>query len=292
MKKRSVLVVGAGNVGLRIVDRLRRRALVTTTSRTSAKAVEQRKHGATPRRIDLDRPQTLHAVQRLDFDAVIYLAPPSTEHPRDLRLRRFLHAIVPKSRRDLAFVYVSTSGVYGDCRGALIDESRPVRPFNARARRRVDAERTVTRYARRHHWHATILRAPGIYDALHLPVDRIKRGLPAIVADEDSYTNHIHADDLAAMCIDALRSKRTARIYHASDDSQLKMGDWFDLVADAFALPRPPRLPRYQIASRVGPMLWSFMRESRRLSNARIKRELRSRLEWSTAQDFLAGRHR
>lgn len=133
-----------------------------------------------------------------------------------------------------------------------------------------------------------MLRAPGIYDATHLPVDRIMRGTPAIVADEDSHTNHIHADDLAAMCVAALRSKRGFRVYNANDDTQLKIGDWFDRVADAFGLARPPRIPPDQARTRVGPMLWSFMRESRRLSNARIKRELRVRLRWPAVDDWLA----
>ncbi|HSQ73193.1 MAG TPA: SDR family NAD(P)-dependent oxidoreductase, partial [Rubrivivax sp.] len=75
---------------------------------------------------------------------------------------------------------------------------------------------------------------------------------------------------------------------NAVDDSSLKMGDWFDRVADTFGLPRPPRLPRAELAERVSPVMLSFMSESRRLSNRRLKRELRARLRWPTVDATLA----
>ncbi len=176
-------------------------------------------------------------------------------------------------------IYLSTSGVYGDCGGARISEAQPLHPQNARALRRADAERALTRQAKKGAFKLSILRVPGIYSADRLPLARLAAGTPALAAADDVYTNHIHAADLAAIAAAALlrsgrRARPRVRVYHASDDSELKMGDYFDLVADAFGLPRPPRLHRSTIAGAVPTALLSFMDESRRLDNTRMKREL------------------
>jgi len=134
----------------------------------------------------------------------------------------------------------------------------------------------------RNHVNANILRAPGIIAEDRLPVDRIKAGTPAIVASEDGYSNHIHANDLARCAVAALRHAQPNRVYHTVDDDEMKMGDYFDVVADAFKLPRPPRLSRAETQRAVSPMMWSFMNESRRLTNTRMKRELKVRLRYPT----------
>jgi nucleoside-diphosphate-sugar epimerase len=121
---------------------------------------------------------------------------------------------------------------------------------------------------------------PGIYAPQRLPLRRLEQGTPALLASDDVYTNHIHADDLANIVALALFRGLPGRIYHAVDDTHMKMADYFDTVADAFAMPRPPRLARAQLAASVSPMLLSFMSESRRMSNTRIKRELRVRLRF------------
>ena len=134
----------------------------------------------------------------------------------------------------------------------------------------------------------SILRAPGIYAPTRLPLERIKHGTPALTPDDDVYTNHIHADDLARAVIAALYRGRPNRAYNVSDDSDMKMGAWFDAVADAFRLPRPPRVTREAAAHRIAPTSLSFMNESRRLSNARLKSELRLRLVHPTPHRMLA----
>ncbi|HEY5799259.1 MAG TPA: SDR family NAD(P)-dependent oxidoreductase, partial [Burkholderiaceae bacterium] len=183
----------------------------------------------------------------------------------------------------------STSGVYGDCQGARIDETRPLQPQNARALRRVDAEHTLRRWAVRSSSRLFILRAPGIYAADRLPLERLRNGTPALAAGDDVHTNHIHADDLALLVVRALQRGAANRVYHASDDSELAMGAYFDLVADRFGLPRPPRLPRAQLAAQVSPVLLSFMSESRRMDNRRLKAELGYRLRYPTVAAMLAG---
>jgi nucleoside-diphosphate-sugar epimerase len=168
-----------------------------------------------------------------------------------------------------------------------VEETRPLNPQNARAKRRVDAEQVLRAWARRNRGHLSILRVPGIYAAERLPLERLKQGVPALINEDDVYTNHIHGDDLARIVVQALTRGAPSRIYHAVDDSELKMGEYFDAVAQTFDLPRAPRLPRAQLKNAVSPMLWSFMSESRRLSNARIKTELGTRLRYPCVQDAL-----
>jgi len=134
----------------------------------------------------------------------------------------------------------------------------------------------------------SILRAPGIYAADRMPLERIRRGDSVLVAGEDVFTNHIHAEDLANACVVALERGGANRTYNISDDSDLPMGAWFDRLADAFDLPRPPRATREEVKTRLSPMLLSFMGESRRLENVRMKRELKLRLRYPTVDDGIA----
>jgi nucleoside-diphosphate-sugar epimerase len=186
-------------------------------------------------------------------------------------------------------VYVSTSGVYGDCGGALVHETRPVAPRNARARRRVDAERVLRAWAVAGGTKLTILRVPGIYAGDRLPLKRLEQGTPALRPEDDVYTNHVHADDLARIvALALLRGGGGGRVVHAVDDTRMKMGEYFDAVADAFGLARPPRLARAELQAVVTPTLLSFMSESRRLDNMRLKRELRVRLRYPDVATALA----
>jgi len=184
-------------------------------------------------------------------------------------------------------VYASTSGVYGDCGGAWIDETRPVRPDNGRAKRRVSAETQLRRATRRGVMSASIVRIPGIYAGNRLPLARLQKGTPALAPADDVFTNHIHADDLAAIMVLAIQRARPQRVVHASDDSELRMGDYFDRIADAYGLPRAPRVSREQAEAQLEPMMLSFMRESRRLQNIRLRDELRYVLRYPSIDDFL-----
>lgn len=281
--KPRLLIVGCGDVGMRLLPLLRQRFRVFALTSQPARCAELRAAGAVPVVADLDRPETLVRLATLAH-RIVHLAPPPSEGDIDRRTRN-LAAILPERA---SLVYVSTSGVYGDCQGEWVDETRPPAPRSARAVRRVDAERVLRAWARRSSSRLAILRAPGIYDGgERLPLERLRKGTPALVAEEDVYTNHIHADDLARLIVAALYRGLPCRAYNASDDSAMKMGEYFDLVADAFRLPHPPRLPAVELQRQVSPMLWSFMSESRRLSNARIKAELGVRLRYPHVRDAL-----
>lgn len=289
-----VLIVGCGDVGLRIIPLLRTHFRVFALTRDPSRCALLRAAGAIPVQGDLDRPASLWRLAGL-AGKVLHLAPPPNAGMRDTRMRTLLPLLGPVER----LVYVSTSGVYGDCDGARFDETRSVAATTApalqggkgptaRAIRRIDAEQVLRRWARRSGARVSILRTPGIYAADRLPLQRLLAGTPALSEADDVYTNHVHADDLARMVVAALFKGGPQRVYHASDDSELKMGDYFDQVAQHFDLPPAPRLPRSELSTQVSHQLLSFMSESRRLINTRVKTELGVRLRYPTTEAGVA----
>jgi nucleoside-diphosphate-sugar epimerase len=233
---------------------------------------------------DLDQPASLGPLAGIAH-RVLHLAPPDETGARDVRTRNLVAALAGARMLPRRVVYISTSGVYGDCGGARVDESRPPNPQTERAKRRLDAEQVLAEWCAAHDVELVILRVPGIYAADRLPLERLRRGTPVLHAEDDVYTNHIHADDLAAICAIALDGAAPPGLYNAADDSEMKMGDYFDLVADRFRLPRPPRVSRAEAAARIPPMLLSFMSESRRLVNRRMKEALGVRLRYPTVRE-------
>lgn len=272
-----VLIVGAGDVARRLMPLVANRFRVFVLLRSADKAPSWRAAGAIPIAGNLDDRRSLARAAAV-AQWVVHLAPPPSSGDADPRTEALLAAL--RSRRSLAqrLVYISTSGVYGDCAGAVVTETRKASPATPRARRRVAAERQVRRFAKTRR--ACVLRVPGIYAADRLPLSRLQAGTPALRAEDDVFTNHVHADDLASAVRSALLRGRSGRVYHVVDDSAQKMGDYFDAVADSFRLARPPRVSREEAARQIDPGMLSFMSESRRLDNRRMKRELRLRLRY------------
>ena len=288
-RRPTLLIVGCGDVGLRVAKILRGRWRLLALTSSPDRTAELRRAGIVPVVGDLDRPASLGRLAGL-ADAVLHLAPPPSAGDVDSRTVNLVAAL-GRSSRLRRLVYVSTSGVYGDCEGARVDETRAVNPATDRARRRVDAERRLRHFGRHAGIVVSILRVPGIY-ALDRPGgdprERLARGTPVLRPADDVHTNHIHADDLARACALALHRGMPQRAFNIADDSTLKMADYFDLVADIFAMARPPRLAREDAARAMSPMQMSFLSESRRLVNTRMKRELRLVLRYPTAADGLA----
>ncbi|MFP5417791.1 MAG: SDR family oxidoreductase [Gammaproteobacteria bacterium] len=282
MKK--LLIVGFGDVAERLVKRYAGQAGFIGLTRRADRVGALRALGVTPFVGDLDDAASLRRLPRVD--GVFHFAPPPATGNTDPRTARLLHALTRHGKPG-ALVYISTSGVYGDCGGNWVAETRAVAPVNGRAVRRVDAERQLRAWGEALRVQVSILRAPGIYAADRLPLERIRRGTPALISADDSYTNHIHADDLARLAWAALFRGRAQRIYHAVDAHPLKMGDWFDSCADTFGLPRPPRVDRAQAEKVLSEALLSFLRESRQLSNARTTGELRLKYRYPTSDDCL-----
>lgn len=282
----KILIVGSGDVARRAIPWLARRFRVFALTRSGDDA-GLRSLGAVPIQADLDDRRSLRRLAGI-ADAVLHFAPPPPQGETDTRTAHLLAALARRRSLPRRLVYISTTGVYGDCAGERVDESRPCAPRTGRARRRVDAERGLRRFGRRTGARVALLRAPGIYAADRLPVARLERGEPVLRAADDVHTNHIHADDLARLACLALFRARPGRAYNAVDDSDMKMGDYFDFAADMLGLPRPPRVARDEIAARLSPVALSFMSESRRLSNDRMRRELRVRLMFPTVREGFA----
>ena len=281
-----LLIIGAGDVAWRAMPWLRQRFRVYALVRRAEAAAAWRAAGAVPVMGDLDAPDSLRRLAGL-AEALLLCAPPPNEGTDDLRLKRLLGALLQAGRPLRRIVYVSTSGVYGDCGGERVSELRPVCPQSARAQRRVAAELRLPAFAVRQGCALRILRAPGIYAPERLSLARLERGEPVLLPEDDVFTNHIHADDLARACCLALFRGPRLRMFNVCDDSALTMGDYYDAMADIFGLPRPPRASRAECAARLSPMTMSFMAESRRLDNARIKRELRWAPRFADVRDGL-----
>jgi nucleoside-diphosphate-sugar epimerase len=268
---KRLLIAGYGDIARRAMPALESRFEVRILSRSGG--------------MDLDRPASLISLE--PADAVLHSAPPPHAGEIDTRTANLLAALESRRILPTRFVYISTSGVYGDCSGALVDESRAVNPQSARAKRRVHAEEQLALWCSQRRVALVVLRAPGIYAADRLPLERLKAGTPVLRPEDDVFTNHIHAEDLAGCCLRALEDDAPAGIYNASDDSHLKMAEWFDLIAERAGLPRPPRIARNDAQARISPELLSFMSESRRLDNGRLKRILGVQLRYPTVHEGL-----
>ncbi|MDB5896145.1 MAG: NAD(P)-dependent oxidoreductase [Rhodoferax sp.] len=291
-RRERVLIVGCGDVGLRVAQALPRPVRLLALTSSDHRHGLLRAHGITPLRGDLDQPASLRRLAGL-ATRVVHLAPPPGEGRGDPRTRALVRTLQRRGA-PVALVYGSTSGVYGDCHGEVAVETRAPSAHTERAQRRLDAEAAV-RFLGRAARHAgpvrtSILRIPGIYAPDReggTPLGRLQKGTPVLMREDDVYTNHIHANDLARACVAALWRGRPQRIYNASDDTQLLMGDYFDLAADLYGLPRPPRVPRSTAQGQLPLMLLSFMSESRRMDNTRLKRELGVRLWYPTVHSGL-----
>lgn len=278
------MIIGCGDIGLRAAKLLLPQYRVFALTRSRRDALRQL--GIIPLAGNLDDRHSLGRIAGI-ADALLHFAPPRTAGRIDARTRNLLAALSRSPILPRVLIYISTTGVYGDRRGALTAETTPCKPESPRAIRRLDAETRLRAWAARNEVRLSILRAPGIYADDRLPTERLRSGTPVLTNADDSYSNHIHADDLARAALAALRHGRSGRIYNVCDDSRLKMGDYFDLVAEHAGLPRPPRISVQEAASSVDATRFSFMRESRCLDNRRCKRELRWHLQFPDVARFL-----
>ena len=292
-RRQRVLIIGCGDVGQRVARELSPRLKLMALTSSPEKMPAMRRAGITPLLGNLDQPATLRRLAGL-ATRVLHLAPPPGHNPdwrNDPRTQALMRALRLRSLPQ-SLVYGSTSGVYGDCAGARVDETWRVSPQTPRAQRRVDAEAHVRHFGRATGTPAHVLRIPGIYATDRdngTPRGRLLKGTPVLRREDDVFTSHIHADDLARACIAALWRGKPQRLSNVCDDTQLLMGDYFDLAADLYELPRPPRVARDSADEKLPPMQLSFMSESRRLNNQRMKKELKLVLRYPTVREGLCG---
>ncbi len=280
------LIVGSGDIARRMASLVRGPVQLFALCRDRDCAARWRELGAIPLTGNLDHPATLRRLSGL-AEVVFHFAPPPTHTPDDPRTGNLIAALERGGSLPQHLIYISTTGVYGDCQGALIDETRPVCPVTPRARRRTDAERRLRAFGARSGCLVSIVRAPGIYAENRLPLKRLQQGGPIPASAEDPWTNHIHALDLARAALQAARRGRPNRIYNAVDDNRLRLGDYYERLAHHFGLPMPERLPMTTLQQRISEIHWSFMTESRQIANTRIKSELHLSWYYPTIDDLL-----
>jgi len=265
------LLAGCGYVGARLAAQLLPLGPVIALTRGAANAAALRARGLDAERWDLDAPDP--PPPSLARPAVLYyLIPPPAVGTTDPRLAR---AFASLAAPPVQFVYLSTTGVYGDTGGGRVDEDSPLHPMTERAQRRVDAERQVRAWCEARGVPWTILRVPGIYGPGRLPLDRLRRGEPTIRHAEAGFSSRIHVDDLVEACVLAGALPVAAgRIYNVTDGNSATMTEYFERVAALAGLPAPPLVSRAEAERVLSPALMSFLAESRRIDSGRIRREL------------------
>ena len=287
-RRPRVLIVGCGDVGLRVAGLLKASSRLMALTSSSQRVETLQRSGITPMLGDLDKLQTLRRLAGVATH-VVHMAPPPLEGHTDPRTRALVLALRLRSLPS-SMVYGSTTGVYGNCEGEWIDETRRLHPQTARAQRRVNAQDWVNFLGKSGYPRTQVLRIPGIYAMDReggTPRERLLRGTPVLQAHEDVYTNHIHADDLARATVLALWRGRPLRAMNVCDNTDMKMGDYMDSVAKMWNLQAPARISREQAQLQFSPMVMSFLNESRRIRSVRLAQELGLRLLHPTVMDGL-----
>lgn len=267
------IIIGCGYVGRRVAaleQAAGRSVLGVVRSADSAAALAA--SGIEARTADLDQPESLASLP-LAGATVYYLAPPPPRGDSDPRMEGFI-GVLRRSGVPDRVVLISTTGVYGDCGGEWVDEQRTPRPQADRARRRLAAEEALRQWAREQRAAVVVLRVPGIYGPGRLPVARLRQGLPVLREAEAPFSNRVHVDDLARACLAAARGGANGAVYNVSDGAPSTMTDYFNRVADAVGLPRPPQISLEQARRELSPGMLSYLAESKRLDTRRMREEL------------------
>jgi nucleoside-diphosphate-sugar epimerase len=280
----SCLIAGCGYVGARLARReAGHRPLLALVSSGKSEASLQAA-GIRTLRLDLDgapdpalQPQLAAAAEHA---AVVYLAPPPDNGATDPRLEAFLAQMAGSTPAVL--VYISTTGVYGDADGATVDETTPVAPVNDRSRRRVAAESAARTWCGARGVRCVILRVPGIYGPHRLPLERLQRREPALRDDDAGPGNRIHVDDLVAAIVAAVDHPSVQGIYNVTDGDHSSTTAFLQLTATAAGLPPPVLVSRAEARERIPPGMLSFLLESRRVDNRRMRDELSLQLRYPT----------
>lgn len=275
----QILIIGYGDIGRRVgLLAQTQGSEVVVMVRNEVKAEQLRREGVTVCEGDLDVPEGL-SVLPCAGRTVFYFAPPPEHGTVDTRMTNWL-ASTTNDRLPAKVVYISTTGVYGDAKGAWVDETTPPAPQTERGKRRLDAEQQLRTWGRTHQVAVVILRVPGIYGPGRIPVEAVSAGRPVVRLAEANYTNRIHADDLATICLAAAVHGRPDEVYNVSDGQQSSMSEYFLTIADVLGFPRPPEISWDEAQRVLSPGLLSYLAESRRIDNSKMLRELGVQLRY------------
>jgi nucleoside-diphosphate-sugar epimerase len=269
--QRGVLIIGCGDTGRRLAALYRadgRQVTGVVRSEASARALEAA--GIRPIRTDLDAgdlPSLPSGGAR-----VFYFAPPIDVGKDDIRIERLLDHL-ELTGLPARFLYLSTTGVYGDCEGRWIDEGESLKPSTYRAQRRIAAEDAVRRWCGEHGIDWMVLRVPAIYGPGRLLTERLKSGMPTVRPEECSFTNRIHIDDLVAVCHAVMEDAKGGSIYNVSDGHPSTITDYLFLLAELTGMPKPPLISMQEAERMLSPSIMSFMKESKRIKNEKLLKE-------------------
>lgn len=284
LRNQDILIVGCGYVGQRLAAALSPRAKVNGLVRTPQTARQLESQGMDPLILDLDQPAPKPVNS---WRQIYYFAPPPQQGGKDTRMTQFLRMLGSEAR-NLRLVYLGTTGVYGDCDGAWVDENQVVNPKAERALRRWDAEQQLRQWRSETGNQVIFLRVAGIYGPARLPLTRLRQRKPMIAAANAPWTNRIHVDDLVQICIASMERGMDGEIYNVSDGQPGNMADYFNQVADATGLPRPPLISPDEASGKLSAGLRSYLAESRRIDNSKVLRELGIELKYPTLAQGLA----
>lgn len=282
----EALIIGCGHIGCRVGRLLHQKGQkVTGVARSDEKVQAMQSAGLTPLQLSLDQPESLNALP-VHGAEVYYFAPPPGGGHTDPRMEAFCSHLRPDNL-PAKMVLISTSGVYGDCDGARVDETRSPAPTSARGKRRLHAEQVALQCSQRLGFPMVILRVTGIYCADRLPLQRVREQQPVLREDQASFTNRIHAADLTNVCIAAMQRGGNGEIYNVSDGQESTMTAYFNAIADAYGLPRPPQVSLEEAKKTFSPLMLSYVQESRRLDNRKMLNDLAVKLRYPTLADGL-----
>ena len=283
----AVFIVGCGDIGRRVAALcLAQGQAVTGLVQSATSAALLRQLGITPLQADLDDPAALRALDCAG-QAIYYFAAPPVDGEIDPRMAHFLTGIAV-DRLPQRIVYISTTGVYGDCGGAWITEDQPVNPRTPRGKRRLDAENALRAWSAQTGVPIVILRVPGIYGPGRLPAERIRKALPVLREEDAPYSNRIHADDLARVCVAAMQRGTPGTVYNVADNQPTTMSHYFNRIADTLGLPRPPAVSMSEAREKLTAAMLSFIEESRRIDNRKMREELGVALQYPNLESGFA----
>lgn len=281
-------IVGCGDIGRRIVTKLIANGvaptMISAVTRSTKTAVAAQALGISVSACDFD--SEFELPKPLAARKWVYLVPPPKEGLFDRRTDRLLHALSQHSCVPESVILISTTGVYGDTNGAWVDETTPPRPQTDRGKRRLDMEHRWQAWAGEHRVAIRVLRVPGIYANGRIPLERLKKAVPVVKAEECGFTNRIHADDLANAVIAATRYDGQEVIFNVTDGTPGTISDYLQSASKVVGLPPLPEITMTEAKQRLSPGMLSYLSESRRIGNEKMRRELKVELYYP---DFRVG---
>jgi len=281
----KIWIIGCGDIGRRVA-KLHQGEKISAVVQSAISVLACEKQGINAYPMDFDQPVTLfeNMLAEKISSNIYYFMPPPSKGREDTRLKYFLEEIGNRSKR---IVLISTTGVYGDSKGAWIDENTPVNPKADRAHRRLSAEKQLKNWSKQTGGEYMILRVPGIYAQDRLPLARLKKGLPIVKKEEAGWTNRIHADDLAQACKSAMQCACSNEIINICDGNPSTMSDYFNQIADFANLPRPPQISMKEAEKTLSIGMLSYLKESRRIANNKMLKLLKIKLQYPDLKSFL-----